>query len=191
MMRAGSRSCRCRIVLGLLALPLLPLLSMPAVAQGRAQGGMPVMDRPNIGASGPLAIMQLLTEDADALIAAWPKPSSGAQMNGQATARFGHKITTFLVFKGCKPDPAGKCDVVADFEVINPRGAVTTARTAVPVWVGPKPPSPVGLQLSRTGFGMTLDDSNAVGLYRIRVVTTDRIAKLVVPTEQIVMVRTK
>lgn len=164
---------------------LLAVLS-GAAPSARAQTGPD--NAPNIAANGQLSIMQMATEDADALIAAWPNPSPDAQMSATAKIRYGRKFTTFLVFRGCKPDRAGQCNVTADFEVITPRGQVATRTLAVPVWVGPRPPI-TGVLLSKTGFSITLDDSNATGLYRIRATTTDHVANTTAPTEQILSLR--
>ena len=89
----------------------MALSPVAALAQsGWLRNGKPVMGEPNLGSSGPLSVMQLATADANGLIAAWPKPSPGAQMKGTADIRTG-QITTFLIFKGCTPDPAGLCNV--------------------------------------------------------------------------------
>ncbi len=166
-----------------MAAVLLALAAMPVQAQpAPPDGGL------NIASNGALSIMQMATENADALIAAWPNPSADAQMKSTAAIRYGHTITTFLVFRGCKPDRAGKCNVTADFEVITPRGQVATRTLAVPVWVGPKPPV-TGVLLAKTGFAITMDDSNAAGLYRIRATTTDHVANTTAPTEQILTLR--
>ena len=166
----------------------MALSPMAALAQsGWLRNGKPVMAEPNLGSSGPLSVMQLATADANGLIAAWPKPSPGAQMKGTAYIRAG-QITTFLIFKGCTPDPAGLCNVTADFEVVGPRGA-TAVQRLVPVRVGQTPAPGDGLLLSATGFSLTLNAGSAVGTYHIRAMTADHIASRVVRTEQALTLR--
>lgn len=161
-----------------------------ALAQsGWLRNGKPVTGESNLGSSGPLSVMQLATADANGLIAAWPKPSPAAQMKGTADIRAG-QITTFLIFKGCTPDPAGLCNVTADFEVVGPRGTAAVERL-VPVRVGQAPVQGDGLLLSATGFGLTLNAGSAVGTYHIRATTTDHIASRVVRTEQALTLRGK
>ena len=157
---------------------------------GWLRNGKPVTGEPNLGTDGPLAVIQVSTTDANGLIAAWPKPTPATLMKGAGTISSRRLVTTFLIFKGCTPDPAGACNVTADFEVVDPHG-LTAAQRMVPVRVGEKPGRDDGLVLSATGFGLTLNANNAVGAYHIRATTTDHVASRSVRTEQILILQGK
>ncbi len=170
-------------------LAFLLALTPAAFAQGWTENGRLVPPRANQAGSGSFAIMQIATKDPAGLVAAWNKPGPGASLQGASTVAPGEHITTFLVFRGCTPDPAGNCWVTADFAITGPDGQPSGVPTAVPVWRGPGPAQAAGFQLATTGFGLRFDGGDTPGAYRVRATITDQVAKLTLRTEDVLTLR--
>ena len=124
-------------------------------------------------------------------VAAWNVPGRGASLQGAHTVARGEQITTFLIFRGCTPDPAGDCLIAAEFDVTGPNGAPSGVTAAVPVWRGPRPVQPAAFQLGPTGFGLRFDGSDAFGADRVRATITDQVAWLSLRTEDVLTLRGK
>ena len=105
-------------------------------------------------------------------------------VSSAATRARNRPIVTFLVFRGCKADPAGRCNVTADFETIAPGGKTYDLTKGAQIWVGYPPPPGYSLQLSADGYGLRFEDKDPLGAYRVRATVTDRIAKITLRTEQ-------
>ncbi len=161
-----------------LAAVLAAMACAPAFAQ----------DRPS-ASSGPsgngrFRAHQVLTADRERLLADWAKPGPGASLQATSRTVRGREITSFLVIGGCTPAPTGRCDVVADFEVLDPSGGVSVAQKGLPVWS--RAPAPGGaFVLSDTRVGIAFDGTDALGAYRVRSTVTDRVANVTVGTEDV------
>jgi hypothetical protein len=162
-------------------------LAGPALAQGQSvwqQNGVPMKLTPNMAASDPLGVMQIATDDAKQLMAQWTKPDPNVQIAATTKTTRHRPITTFIVFRGCQADPAGNCNVTADFAITGPTGKPYDQAKGAPIWVGHPPPPGNGLQLSATGLGIEFEDKDALGAYLVRVTVTDHVAGKVLHTEQ-------
>jgi hypothetical protein len=185
--RMGTTSSR--LVL-LAALALAPLCPTPSQAVGTGVREEPQVEalgsggRPNEAASGDFAVLQIATTDPAGLLADWARPGAGARLQAFTRTVRHRPIVTYLVFKGCRADAAGACNVTASFETLDPGGRSVGPASAAKVWVG-RPPAPgLALQLSQDGYGLEFNDSDPAGAYRVRVSITDHIAGITVQTEQ-------
>ena len=169
----------------LLALALCAL-ACAAAQPAAAQAPAPSADwpaRPNTAASGGFAVVQVATGDATQFIKDWSKPTPGATLQVTSQIARGHPINTFITFRGCRADPAGKCNVTASFELRSPSGKVD-AIPPLDVWANqPQPPAGI-IQLSRGALAMTFDATDALGVYTIRGATTDHVAGVTLVTQQ-------
>lgn len=182
------------IGIGILALVILvsPVVSDAAIAQdGWQSNGKEVTGRPDFAASGGFGVMQIATNDPDQLMVEWRKPTPGVSVKGSTQTPRHRQITTFLVFKGCRADASGNCNVTADFDVFNPTGKPCAQSRLNEVWVNHPPAPGSNLQLSSTGFGISFDDGDPLGAYRVLATATDHNAGITLRTEQVLTVLAK
>ncbi len=113
-----------RIPLPTLACSALLLLSAPAHAAGWTDAtGAP--EREYMRSSGSFLARLSLTGDETALRKEWADAAANPQLQTIDRAVVGAPVTTVLVFNGCTPDPAGRCDVFAEFSIVAPDGLRT------------------------------------------------------------------
>ena len=176
---------------GFLALAAMALVVAigPASAQDAwLRDGKVMKDQPNAATFGSFGVMQIATNDPDRLIADWSKFAPGVSVKASTQTFRNRTITTFLVFKGCRAGASGNCNVTADFDVSDPEGKLCGQSKSVEIWVG-RPPAPGNnLQLSSAGFGLSFDDNDPLGAYRVRATVTDHIAEITTHTEQFLTV---
>lgn len=158
------------------------VLAVAAMAAGSA-AGQPAA-RPNTASAGDLSVLQIATTDPDALLAEWAKPTRGVRLTGSTRATRNQPIVTFIIFKGCKADASGACNLTADFTVTGPTGRVYSQEKAAKVWVGRRRPPNQALQLSESGLGLRFEDKDPLGPYRVRTTVTDHVAGVSLHTEQ-------
>lgn len=139
---------------------------------------------PNTASSGDFAIVQIATTDSAALQAEWAKPTPGVKLQTSTQMTRNQAIETFIIFKGCGLDKAGNCNLTVQYEVFNPAGK-SLIRVPGMIWVGLPPPPDLQLQLSASSLGLTLDDGDPLGPYRIQARVTDHVAKVTLQTEQV------
>lgn len=161
------------------ALTALAAMSMALVASG-AQA------RPEAAWSGDFGAIQIATTDPEDLFREWAKPTPGVNLTTMSQVRRNQPITTFIIFKGCRANPVGNCNVTVDFEVITPSGTLYAEHKGAEVWVDRPAPPPGVIQLSVAGMGLGIEDKDALGDYKVRATTTDHVAGLSVQTEQVI-----
>lgn len=166
------------------------LVLVAATTPGKAQDGWlrdgkPVSGQPDMAGSGNFGVIQIATDDPDRLVADWQTPTPGVSLKGTTQIRRGRPVTTFLVFKGCRADRSGKCNVTSDFDVFDPAGHLSGQVKSIKVWVGLPPAPGNNLQLSSSGFRIAFDDTDALGAHRVRATVTDHVAKITLHTEQV------
>lgn len=116
-------------------LPLSPLacsalLLLGSLAPAHATGwtdttGKPAPERENMRSAGNFLVQLSLTGDEAALRKEWAEASAAPQLPTIERVTVGAPVTTVLVFNGCAPDPAGRCDVFAEFSIVAPDGLRT------------------------------------------------------------------
>ena len=165
------------------------LLSTVALARdaGSMSGSDPG-DHPRAAASGQFAVIQIATIDPDRLVADWQKPSASVALVTTTQAIVDQPIVTFIIFRGCRADATGNCNVTVDFETFGPDGKHYDLTRAVNVWVGHPPTADVSFQLSETGYNISFEARDPLGRYRVDATVTDHVAGIVLRTEEILTV---
>lgn len=136
----------------------------------------------NIAEKDGFGVMQVAASDAAAFIAAW-KIGNGAK--NETTRTIADKpLFTLLIFRGCKADPDGKCDIVADFVINRPDGTVNEDNKGVVVWDKTAPADPKKPTIGDGALGYGVDSEGPFGDYRVVATVTDKVAGVSVTTEQ-------
>jgi hypothetical protein len=136
----------------------------------------------NIAEKDGFGVMQVAASDAAAFIAAW-KIGDGAK--NETTRTVADKpLFTLLIFRGCKADADGKCDIVADFAINRPDGTVNEDNKGVVVWNKAAPTDPKKPMIGDGALGYGVDSEGPFGDYRVVATVTDKVAGTSVTTEQ-------
>ena len=139
----------------------------------------------NMAQSRGFAAMQIATDKPDQLMANWGKPGAVFDAGGTTKAVRNRPIVTFIVFRGCRADRLGHCNVVADFETTGPSGKLYDRSVGTKIWTGRPPPPGYDLELSEGGLGLRIENKDLLGSYRVRATVKDKIAGIVLHTEQV------
>jgi hypothetical protein len=136
----------------------------------------------NIAEKDGFGVMQVAASDAEAFIAAW-KIGDGAK--NETTRTVADKpLFTLLIFRGCKADADGKCDIAADFVINRPDGTTNEDNKGVVVWNKAAPADPKKPMIGDGALGYGVDSEGPFGDYRVVATVTDKVAGTSVTTEQ-------
>ena len=136
----------------------------------------------NIAEKDGFGVMQVAASDAAAFIAAW-KIGDGAK--NETTRTVADKpLFTLLIFRGCKADADGKCDIAADFAITRPDGTINEDNKGVVVWNKAAPADPKKPMIGDGALGYGVDSEGPFGDYRVVATVTDKVAGTSVTTEQ-------
>ncbi len=183
---------RKRVAAPLIAAFAILALSVHANAQnGWLRDGSPLDKQPNTATSGDFAVMQIATTEPEKLMADWNEPTPGVSLVTTTQATRNQPIVTFIVFKGCRADAAGNCNVTVDYVTLGPDGKTYDNTKAAEVWVGHPPAPGLNLQLSASGYGLRIEDKDPLGTYRVSATITDHVAGATLHTEQSLTIVTK
>jgi hypothetical protein len=171
------------------AAALLAAIALAATLPGpaAARPAPPAADwpaPPNSASAAGFSVLQMATTDAQGFVRTWNRPGPHADMRGETAVRPGQPIDTFIAFRGCRADPAGRCNVTAAFEVTGPDGKAQTT-PVMEVWAGEPLPAPGLIYLSRRSLGLTFTPADRPGPYRIRAAVTDHVAGVTLHTQQV------
>ena len=136
----------------------------------------------NIAEKDGFGVMQVAAPDAAAFIAAW-KIGDGAKNESTRTVA-DKPLFTLLIFRGCKADADGKCNIVADFAINRPDGTVNEDNKGVVVWDKAAPTDPKKPMIGDGALGYGVDSEGPFGDYRVVATVTDKVAGTTVTTEQ-------
>lgn len=128
------------------------------------------------------SVLQVAVPDSAKFIAGWKLGAGGASATTKTVAN--QPLFTFLIFKGCKADANGDCDVVADYVIHRPDGTTNEDNKGVVVWNKTAPTDPKKPYLSDGALGYGVDDEGPFGDYRVIATVTDRVAGITLTTEQ-------
>ncbi|MBS0479210.1 MAG: hypothetical protein JSR79_07920 [Proteobacteria bacterium] len=128
------------------------------------------------------SVLQVAAPDSAKFIAAWKLGAGGESATTKTVAN--QPLFTFLIFRGCKADAKGNCDVVADFAITRPDGTVNDENKGLVVWNKAAPTDPKKPYLGDGVLGYGVDDEGPFGDYRVVATTTDRVAGVTLTTEQ-------
>lgn len=112
------------------ALACSALLLLGSIAPTHAAGwtdatGKPAPEREDMRSAGDFLARLSLTGDDAALRKEWAEATATPQLPTIDRVAVGAPVTTVLVFNGCSPGPAGRCDVFAEFSIVAPDGLRT------------------------------------------------------------------
>ena len=141
----------------------------------------------NIAVKDGFGVMQVASGDVEKFIAAW-KLGNGPKSASTSTVA-NQPLFTFLIFQGCKPDPMGKCDVIADYVITRPDGTTNEDNKGVVVWDKAAPADPRKPTMGDGALGYGVDDEGPFGDYRVVATVTDRVAGTTVTTEQTLTIK--
>ena len=152
------------------------------------RSGSALEESPVAAASGQFAAIQIATTDPDRLVADWQKPSTSVALVTTTHAFVNQPIVTFIIFRGCRADASGNCQVTVDFETFGPDGKRYDSTRGVNVWVGHPPTADLSFQLSETGYDISFEPEDPLGSYHVHAIVTDHVAGIVLDTEQVLTV---
>lgn len=153
-------------------------------ADGWLRDGSPLKKQPNTATSGDFAVMQFATNEPERVMAAWEKPGAAVSLSMATETPRNRPLVTFILFRGCRGDANGNCNVTADYETIAPSGKRYGQTMSAEVWVGRRPPPGYALQLSASAYGLVFEDKDPLGAYVVRATVTDHVSGVTVHTEQ-------
>jgi hypothetical protein len=136
----------------------------------------------NIAEKNGFSVMQVAAPDAQAFTAAW-KIGNGAKAASTRTVA-DKPLFTFLIFRGCKPDADGKCDIVADFTITRPDGTTNEDNKGVVIWDKAAPTDSTKPMLGDGALGYGVDSEGPFGDYLVVATVTDKVAATTVTTQQ-------
>jgi hypothetical protein len=146
---------------------------------------------PAAASSGDLAVLQTATTNPDKLTADWlnveegTDRTTGFDLHNDARTTRNKPIVTFIVFRGCRPNSYGNCNLTADYNVVGPDGKPYAEAKLVQLWVDRPPPPSQNLELSASGFALVFEPKDALGDYRVHAIISDHVAGITLNTEQV------
>jgi hypothetical protein len=136
----------------------------------------------NIAENEGFSVMQVAAPDAGTFTAAW-KIGNGVKEASTRTVA-DKPLFTFLIFRGCKADADGKCDIAADFVITRPDGTTNEDNKGVVVWNKAAPTDPKKPTLGDGALGYGVDSEGPFGKYLVVATVTDKVAGVSVTTQQ-------
>ena len=125
-----------------------------------------------------LEINVIVTEKGNELFDSWDKPT-GSSFNVEPVkvASRGEFLSAIILFKGCRADGVGNCNVDMDIIAFDPTGKIYGEMPRVELWQHKPAPDPGFTQLSRGFMGIVIEPTDPPGVYRVTVVARDNNAK--------------
>jgi hypothetical protein len=164
---------------------VLVIAAAAATSAGAAagpQGDWPA--RPKAASSEGFSVVQMATPNGQDFVREWNRPGPHGEVHGDSRVRPGQPIDTFIAFRGCRADPAGRCNVTAWFEITGPDGK-SRASPPMDVWANQPQPKAGMIFLSRASLGLKFTATDPSGPYRIRAAVTDQVAGVTLHTQQV------
>lgn len=156
------------------ALLLLGSLA-PAHATGWTDaGGTPLPEREDMRSAGNFLVRLSLTGDEAALRKEWADAAATPQLRTIDRAAAGAPVTTVLVFNGCTPDPAGRCDVFAEFSIVAPDGVRTRLGAGSLWYAAPLTPR---FMLGSASVTLLFRDKDKGKAFRMIATVEDRVSR--------------
>lgn len=157
----------------------------PAAAKPMAKPAKPpkLSDRATDGAFG---ILQVSAPDATQFIADWRAGTASKAISAHTVAD--QPLFVFIVFRGCKADVDGACNVTADYAIRRPDGSIDDDHKDQVVWRRAAPDDPAKPYLGDGALGFGTDSEGPFGDYRITATVTDHVAGITLKTEQVLTV---
>ena len=156
-------------------------LALALVAAGTPALPLAAQDAPppdNIeAAAGELRVIHLWSTEPEAFMAAWAGPTPPKLPTSKRMER-GQPIQQFVLYANCTRNAAGECHVTAKVLIFAPDGSAYGDPLAFEVVKGPATVPPGNIGMAAGGIGMTVEDGEQLGRYRVELVVTDHNAGL-------------
>jgi hypothetical protein len=165
-----------RIVLLLLIVSLNGYANMspsPRGGGGWAENGRPAPDSDNVKSKGGFGAQLWIVND-ESFFDNWKKPETP---HVPVTKRAERDKPVFIIIFFINPGLDGNsgADVVADVTITAPNGAVYGDFKDVKIWQGRYRTPANDIQLGMAHLGLTIEDTDLLGQYKIEAVVKDRI----------------
>jgi hypothetical protein len=149
------------------------LLALAAAAPLAAQeAASPVPDNVE-AAAGDLRIIHLWTTDHEAFMQAWAGPTPPRLPTASRVER-NRRITQAILYVNCEPDDAGACHLAATVTITAPDGTPYGEPLVFDAFKGPATVPRGNIGLAPNSIGLTIEDGEQLGRYRIALAVTDR-----------------
>jgi hypothetical protein len=170
--------------------PAKPSAAKPSPAKAKPKSTAKAKPKTPLMAISPLShdekdgfsVLQVAVPDPAKFIAAWKLGTGGGSATTRTVAN--QPLFTLLIIRGCKPNPDGKCDVVADFMITRPDGTINDENKGVEVWNKAAPADPKKPYIGDGALGYGVDDDGPFGDYRVVATVTDRVAGISLTTDE-------
>jgi hypothetical protein len=122
-------------------------------------------------------IVMVFTDRATALLRHHDNPN-GIPLNLESikVVPRGRHVAALVLFKNCRPDDKGMCNIELDTIAHTPEGKVYGYRTDSQFWYRKPEPGPGYLQMGRRALGLVIDRGDPAGTWRVTATARDRIA---------------
>jgi len=127
--------------------------------------------------AGDLRVIHLWSTEPEAFMAAWAGPTPPNLPIAKTMGR-GQPIQQFVLYANCTRNAAGECHVTAKVLTFAPDGSAYGDPLAFTVVKGPATVPPGNIGMAAGGIGLTVEDGEQLGRYRVELVVTDHNAGL-------------
>ncbi len=156
-----------------LALVPAVLLACLAAAGPLAAQEPPPPVRDNVEASaGDLRIIHLWTAAPEAFMQAWMGPTPPTLPTTTRAIR-NQRLTQAILFANCTPDDAGECHLAAKVAITAPDGSAYGDPISFDALKGQATLARNVIGLTHAGIGLTIEDGEQLGGYRVELAVTD------------------
>ena len=160
--------------------PIRTLILAAAGCCAAAKADAPASDLSR-AADGAFKAMLFATEDSRGFQRAWEAPSH-PPVPTVGSVRRGKPVYAMVVFAGCTAGNEGKCDVEAEFTLLDPKGRPFHKPQTAVLWSEPPPADNV--HLSPAAVEINVDSGASLGTYTLRALVTDKVAQKTLTVER-------
>lgn len=149
---------------------------------------MPASENSGANSRRSFTACLVVTDRADEFLEEWRHPPSSdyrPRIHVAHRVKRGTNVTVAFLYRTCKANPGGNCDVDADLRVLAPNGDVVGKASNLVVWKEEALSEGV-FYLGKSHLEISLDGTP--GIHRIQALVRDNIAGARVPLEQTVEV---
>lgn len=138
--------------------------------------GQPTKESPWAKSKGGLYAAMYLTDNAKAAYESWaekPRPDYEPRIATINTAKRGDLVSAIILISGYETNSTSGCNVVVDYEVLNPDGSSYGKVPGMPVCTN-SAASP-GFSISESSLDFSIEPSDQTGEYKINALVNDNL----------------
>jgi hypothetical protein len=140
------------------------------------ENGKPAPDVQWRQSSNGFGVLLGITDHPSQFEENWSRPGRAVPVSMPATIKRNEPARLFVIFTGCPENADGKCDVVADLQLLKPDGSIYGELKDTDFWIDKPGPEPGEIERAHTGIGFRIEASDPSGEYTVKVHVHDRIA---------------